>query len=48
LLNTGNKKITRLNSYKDVDKIIKYCSNMESENPHHVKANYVKKIEVES
>lgn len=32
----------------NVDKIIKYCSNMESENPHHVKANYVKKIEVES
>ena len=24
LLNTGNKKITRLNSYKDVDKIIKF------------------------
>ena len=32
----------------DVDRIIKYCSKMKSENPHHVKANYVKKIEVES
>ena len=31
----------------DVNRIIEYCSNMKSENPHHVKANYVKKIEVE-
>jgi tRNA threonylcarbamoyl adenosine modification protein YeaZ len=29
-----------------VSKIIDYCDNMPSENPHHVKANYVKKIEV--
>ena len=31
-----------------VSKIIDYCSNLKSENPHFVKANYVKKIEVES
>lgn len=31
----------------DVEKIIDYCKNMKSENPHFVKANYVKKIEVE-
>lgn len=31
----------------DVDKIISYLGNVESENPHHVKANYIKKIEVE-
>lgn len=31
----------------DVDKIINYCKNKESENPHFVKANYIKKIEVE-
>ena len=31
----------------DVEKIIEYCSNMKSENPHFVKANYIKKIEVE-
>ena len=31
----------------NVEKIIDYCSNMKSENPHHVKANYVKRIEVE-
>lgn len=31
----------------DVNKIIDYCKNMKSENPHFVKANYVKKIEVE-
>lgn len=31
----------------DVEKIIEYCKNMKSENPHHVNANYVKKIEVE-
>ena len=31
----------------DVEKIIKYMENKESENPHLVKANYIKKIEVE-
>ena len=31
----------------DVEKIFKYCENMKSENPHFVKANYIKKIEVE-
>ncbi len=31
----------------DIDKIIDYCSNMKSENPHHVIPNYIKKIEVE-
>lgn len=31
----------------DVNKIIDYCKNMESENPHFVKANYIKKIEAE-
>ena len=31
----------------DVNKIIEYCDDMKSENPHFVKANYVKKIEVE-
>lgn len=31
----------------DINKIIDYCSNMESENPHHVVTNYIKKIEVE-
>ena len=31
----------------DVEKIINYCENKESENPHFVKANYIKKIEVE-
>lgn len=31
----------------DVGKIIEYCENKESENPHFIKANYIKKIEVE-
>lgn len=31
----------------DINKIIDYCSNLKSENPHHIKANYIKKIEVE-
>lgn len=31
----------------DINKIINYCNNMESENPHFIKANYIKKIEVE-
>lgn len=31
----------------DIEKIIEYLKNKESENPHFVKANYIKKIEVE-
>ena len=31
----------------DIEKIIEYTKNLKSENPHHVKANYVKRIEVE-
>ena len=31
----------------DLNKIIDYCNNLESENYHHIKANYIKKIEVE-
>ena len=31
----------------DLDKIIDYCNNLESENYHHIKANYIKKIEIE-
>ena len=32
----------------DVEKIIDYCKDLKPENAHHVKANYVKKIEVEN
>lgn len=31
----------------DVNKIVEYVSNIKSENPHFIKANYIKKIEVE-
>jgi len=31
----------------DINKIIDYCKNLKSENPHFIKANYIKKIEVE-
>ena len=31
----------------NVDKIINYIGDAESENPHHISANYIKKIEVE-
>lgn len=31
----------------DIEKIIDYLKNTESENPHFIKANYIKKIEVE-
>ena len=31
----------------DINKIIEYCNKFESENPHHIKANYIKKIEGE-
>lgn len=31
----------------NIESIIKYCDKLPSENVHHIKANYVKKIEVE-
>ena len=31
----------------DINNIIDYCSKLPSENYHHIKANYIKKIEVE-
>ncbi len=31
----------------NINKIIDYCENLPSDNPHHIKANYIKKIEVE-
>ena len=42
-----NKNYDCVDNKMDIEKIIDYCKNMKSENPHHVKANYVKKIEVE-
>ena len=42
-----NEDYPQVEEKLDVEKIIDYCSNMESENPHFVKANYIKKIEVE-
>ena len=42
-----NCKYEEVSQKLDVDKIINYCEKMKSENPHFVKANYVKKIEVE-
>ena len=42
-----NEDYPQVEEKLDIDKIIDYCANMESENPHFVKANYIKKIEVE-
>ena len=42
-----NEDYPQVEEKLDVEKIIEYCSNMKSENPHFVKANYIKKIEVE-
>ncbi len=42
-----NENYPQVESKLDVNKIIEYCKDMKSENAHHVKANYVKKIEVE-
>ena len=42
-----NVNLPKVDEKLDVEKIIDYCKNMKSENPHFVKANYVKKIEVE-
>ncbi len=46
-VNVNNYNYRQVEHKLDVDKIISYCENMESENPHHIKANYIKKIEVE-
>ena len=42
-----NEDYPKVEEKLDVSKIIDYCKNMKSENPHFVKANYIKKIEVE-
>ena len=42
-----NEDYPQVEEKLDVGKIIDYCKNMKSENPHFVKANYIKKIEVE-
>ncbi len=42
-----NENFDLVDKKLDVEQIIEYCKNMKSENPHHVNANYVKKIEVE-
>ena len=42
-----NEDYPKVEEKLDIDKIIDYCANIESENPHFVKANYIKKIEVE-
>ena len=53
-LQTHNKQSYFCYKYKtvehklDIEKIIDYCKKLKSENPHHIKANYVKKIEVEN
>ena len=43
-----NQNYEKVENILDVNKIIDYCNNLKSENPHHIKANYVKKIEVEN
>lgn len=43
---TDDEECKEVSHELDINKIIDYCSNKESENPHFVKANYVKKIEV--
>ena len=43
-----NVNLPKVEEKLDIEKIIKYCENIRSENPHFVKANYVKKIEVEN
>ena len=42
-----NCEYTKVDNKLDINKIIEYCDNLKGENPHFVKANYVKKIEVE-
>ena len=40
-------KLPCVPNHISVSKVFDYCKNMPSENPHHVKANYVKTIEVQ-
>ena len=42
-----NEDYPQLEEKLDVSKIIDYCKNMKSKNHHFIKANYIKKIEVE-
>lgn len=43
----NNYNYKEVNYKLNIDKIIEYMKNKESENPHFIKANYIKKIEVE-
>ncbi len=43
----NNYKYREVDHKLDIERIISYCDNLESENAHHIKANYIKKIEVE-
>ena len=45
--NEYEKKYKEVEHNIDVDKIVSYIGNAKSENPHHINANYIKKIEVE-
>lgn len=45
--NKYEKKYKEVEHNIDVDKIVSYIGNAKSENPHHINANYIKKIEVE-
>lgn len=42
-----NLKLPCVPKHIAVSKVFDYCENLPSENPHHVKANYVKMIEVQ-
>ena len=43
----NNYNYTVVEHKLDIKKIINYLKDAESENPHFIKANYIKKIEVE-
>lgn len=46
-IDEDNYNYEKVEKKLDIEKIINYLENKESENPHFVKANYIKKIEVE-
>ena len=46
-IENNNYEYQQVEHKLDLNKIIDYCNNLESENYHHIKANYIKKIEVE-
>ncbi len=47
-VNKNEYKYRQVAHKLNINNIINYCEKLDGENPHHIKANYIKKIEVEN